>query len=96
MSEKKAYEKKMDAMIREWSAKIDVLKAKADKAGAEQEIKYRETLQKLRKKRDEAHRKFDELRASGDVAWEEFRGGVDQAWNDLKKSIERAQEKFKK
>lgn len=95
MSLKKAYEQKMDAQIREWSAKIDVLKAKADKAGAEQKVKYYERIESLQNKRKELENKFDELRNSSELAWEEFRGGVEQAWGELKNAVERAGEKFK-
>lgn len=39
MGAKKVYQEKMDAQLREWRAKIDLLKARADKAEAEQRIK---------------------------------------------------------
>jgi hypothetical protein len=35
MESKKAYQEKMEAQLKEWSARIDLLKAKADKAKAE-------------------------------------------------------------
>ena len=94
MSMKKAYEEKMDAQIREWSAKIDVLKAKAEKANAEQKIKYNEKIESIQAKRKKLENKMDELRNSGEEAWEEFRGGVEQAWEELKNAVERAGDKF--
>jgi hypothetical protein len=37
MGAKKAYQDKMEAQLKEWRAKIDVLKAKADKAEADKQ-----------------------------------------------------------
>ncbi|MFN2368127.1 MAG: hypothetical protein ABR605_04160, partial [Desulfurivibrionaceae bacterium] len=50
MTEKEAYQKKRSAQLREWQAKIEGLKAKADKAAAEQQIKFYKEIESLRKK----------------------------------------------
>ncbi|MDD3618115.1 MAG: coiled coil domain-containing protein [Desulfobulbaceae bacterium] len=95
MSMKDAYQKKMEAQLKEWSAKIDVLKAKADKAGAEQKIKYNEMIESLRARQGKVREKLDKLRASSGTAWEEVRGSVEHAWDELKNAVERAGKKFK-
>jgi len=94
MSEKKAYQDKMEAQLREWQAKIDVLKAKADKAEAEQRAKYYERIEKLRAKKKAADAKFAELRQAGEGAWEDIKAGMEKAWDDLKLSVEKAKKKF--
>ena len=40
MDKRKAYEEKFDAQLKEWSAEIALLNAKADKAKAEAKIEY--------------------------------------------------------
>lgn len=95
MSMKEAYQKKMEAQLKEWSAKIDVLKAKADKAGAEQKIRYYELIDSLRANQQKVREKLDKLRASSETAWEELSNSVEHAWEELKNAVERAGKKFK-
>lgn len=94
METKHAYEDKMDARLREWQAKIDVLKARVDKATAEQKIKYNKDIESLRNRQQQLYKKLDELRSAGSDGWEDLKTGVDQAYHDLKSAVERAGEKF--
>ena len=95
MGAKKAYQDKMDAQIREWRAKIDVLKAKADKLEAGQRAKYYERIESLRHKQKAASAKLDELRHASEGAWEDVKTGMEMAWEDMKLAIEEAGKKFK-
>ena len=95
MSAKKAYQDKMDAQLKEWQAKIDVLKAKADKAEAEQRARYYESIEKLRAKKKAADAKLAELHRAGEEAWDDIKTGMEKAWEDLKLSVEEAKNKFK-
>lgn len=95
MAIKKAYQEKMEAQLKEWQTKIDALKAKADRAKAEQKIKYDEQIESLRSKQQHVREKLDELRSASEGAWEEVKSGVEQAWQDLRNAYERAVEKFK-
>ena len=47
MSTKEVYIEKLEAQLKEWSAKIDVLEAKAEKAEADTKIKYQEMCRKF-------------------------------------------------
>lgn len=95
MSLKDAYLEKMEAQLREWGAKIDVLKAKADKAEAGAKIEYMKQLDSLKAKRDAAQTKLGEIRAAGEEAWESLKTGVEGAWSELKAAIDSAATKFK-
>lgn len=92
---KETYQDKMNAQLREWRAKIDMLKARADKAEAEQKIKYYKEIESLHTKQRQLQEKLDELRSAGDGAWKDVKSGVELAWEDLRGSVERAVEKFK-
>jgi uncharacterized coiled-coil DUF342 family protein len=95
MGLKEAYHDKMEAQLREWSAKIDLLKAKADQAEAGVKIEYYKQIDGVRAKAEAARAKLNELKASSEGAWESLKGGVESAWTDLKTSVEGAISKFK-
>jgi len=84
MSIKDAYLEKMEAQLREWGAKIDELKAKADKAEAGAKIEGMKQLDSLKAKRDAAQSKLGEIKAAGEEAWEILKTGVESAWSELK------------
>ena len=95
MSKKEAYEKKLEAQLDEWNAKIDVLKAKAERAGAEAKVDYEETIEDLKQKRSAAKSKLQDLRQAGDDAWEDIKSGVEQAWDEFGNAVKQATDRFK-
>lgn len=95
MEEKKAYREKLEAQMREWSAKIDVLKAKADQAEAEAKIEYRNRIEDLRQKKEALRVKLGELQNASDAAWKDIKAGTEKAAADLKDALQSALAKFK-
>ncbi len=95
MENKEAYRQKLEAQMREWSAKIDLLKARADQAEAEAKIEYRNRIEDLRKKREVLREKLRELQKATDAAWKDIRAGTERAAADLKDALQSAFSKFK-
>ena len=96
MKEKrKAYEEKLEAQLREWSAQIALFKARADKGKAEVKIEYNKTIETLQHKQDEARTKLHDLKTSGDEAWEDVKTGAEKAWAEVKTAFNSAASKFK-
>jgi chromosome segregation ATPase len=95
MGIKDAYQEKIQAELREWQARIDTLKARADKARAEKKVEYYEQIETLRNKREQARQKLEELQAAGDSAWEDLKAGVDSALEDLGQAVGKATDRFK-
>jgi len=95
MSMREAYEQKLDAQLREWQARIDALKARAERASAEQKVEYYEQIETLRTKQDDLQDKLTELRQAGEGAWQDIKVGADLAWKDVQDAFSRAAEKFK-
>jgi predicted ATP-binding protein involved in virulence len=96
MSDKrKAYEEKLDTQLKEWDAEIALLKAKADSAKSDAKIDYYKTIEALEHKQDKAKTKFQELKASGDEAWEAVKGGAEKTWAEFKAAYHDAVSKFK-
>ena len=82
-----AYLKKMEAQLNEWSAEIDLLKARAEKAGTEAEVEYQDRLETLRTRESAARAKLAELKQSGADAWESLKSGVESAMADLREGL---------
>jgi hypothetical protein len=92
---RKVYEEKLDAQLKEWSAQIALLKAKADNAKADAKIEYYKTVDALQHKQNEARVKLKELKTAGDEAWEDLKAGADKAWAEVKTAFHDATSRFK-
>ena len=95
MEEKKAYQEKYEAKLKEWKARIQLLEAKAEQVKAESKIEYQNMVQELKAKQQAMHGKLDELKASGESAWKEMRSGLEKAKDELKGALDRAVDRFK-
>lgn len=92
---RKAYEERFEAQLKEWSAEIALLNAKAGKARAEAKIDYYKTIETLQGKQDAAKTKLQELRTAGDDAWEDLKAGAENVWTDVKTAFSGAASRFK-
>jgi hypothetical protein len=81
--------------MREWSAKIDLLKARADQAEAEAKIEYQNRIEDLRQKKEALQAKLTELQNASDAAWKDIKVGAEKAAGDLKDALQSALAKFK-
>lgn len=95
MATKEAYQKKLEAQLKEWDANLDVLSAKAQKTKADARISYENELESLRSKRATAHKKLEELGKRGEDAWEDMKDGVEKIWDDMGKAMEKLTARFK-
>jgi hypothetical protein len=92
---RKAYEEKLDAQLREWDAEIALLKAKADTAKSDAKIDYYKSIESLEHKQNKAKTKLQELKTSGDEAWEAVKGGAEKTWAEVKTAYHDVASKFK-
>lgn len=95
MGMKEAYQQMMEARLKEWGARINELKAKADAAEAHAKVEYYKQIETLRNQQAVAQEKLQALKNAGEGAWEDLKGGLETAWDNLKSSIEGAMSKFK-
>jgi len=95
MGNKEAYREKLEAQMREWSAKIDLLKARADQVEAEAKIEYRNRIEDIRQRKEALQEKLKELQNASDAAWKEIKGGTEKAAADLRDALQSALAKFK-
>jgi predicted ATP-binding protein involved in virulence len=94
-NKRKAYEEKLEAQLKEWSAQIALLRAKADNAKADAKIEYYKTVDALQHKQNEAKAKLQELKTAGDEAWEDLKAGAEKAWAEVKTAYHDATSRFK-
>jgi hypothetical protein len=92
MDKKDLYIEKLNAQLKEWSASIDVLKARADKAAADMKIGYQKQVDDLKAKRDSAQAKVNELKTAGGAAWERMTAAIEKSWADIKAAFDKAKE----
>ena len=95
MSMKESYEKKLQAQLDEWSADIDKLKARADKAEANVQIAYYKQVEELRSLQKTASQKLANLKDAGDDAWEDLKTGIEKTWDKLGHELKSAISRFK-
>lgn len=95
MEIQEAYKQKMAAQLKEWSAQIDLLEAKAENAGADMKVMRAKQLQELRAKQRAASEKMKELGKASGAAWEQVKTTADKIWDDLKAGVADAHSKFK-
>ncbi len=91
MNEKEALAQKLQAQLDEFSAEIERLKARADKA---EEPWHQQQIETLQEKHSQAKEKFSEFRDAGDDAWEDMKEGMISAWDAVGKAVKSAAKRF--
>ena len=94
MADKDTYEKKLKAQLDEWQANIDKMRAQAEQASADAQIKYQDQINELRSQRDEMEEKLKELQNSQAAAWNDVKAGADKAWDQMTKAMQDAWKRF--
>ena len=87
MPNKNEYVEKMKKQLDDWNKDIDTLQVKANLAKAELIVKYGEQVAELRKKRQEAERKLNEIKSAADDSWEHLKGETERTLNALKAAV---------
>lgn len=94
MTDYQIYKQKAEAQIKVWEAELDMMKAKAQKAGADSKAEYQDEINALEDKLAKGREKLSELGEKGSEAWESMREGFDKAWSALSSSFQKAKAKF--
>ncbi|MFA5112098.1 MAG: hypothetical protein WC443_11870 [Desulfobaccales bacterium] len=96
MGLKEAYQEKMEAQLKEWSAKLQELKAKADKAGADVKIEMYKQIDELRAKKEATQHQLNQIKAAGAESWEALKAGSEKTLEEMKKTWESMKARFHK
>ncbi len=94
MVDRDAYVQEMKAKLDEWNTQIDRLSAKADAAQADTKLEYNKQVEALKKQREEALQRLNELQSASEGAWEDMRAGMDAAWDKMTSALKNAASRF--
>lgn len=75
-------------------ARIVELEAKANKKTGEVGREFKAKLSGLRKSKDQAEQRLEELRLASKPAWEDVKQGVEKAWHSLSDAVDNASARF--
>lgn len=83
MSIRDVYEKKMQAQLDEWKARLEVFKEKADQEETSLQLEYYTLIDEVKLELEAAHKKLQRLKQASDETWEEIKDEVEVAWDSL-------------
>jgi chromosome segregation ATPase len=86
----------LETQLKEWGIDLERFRAKADKTKDKAKAELEREVAALRAKLNEAQKKLEELKKTGDAASGDLKKGVENAWAELKKAFESATVKFKR
>lgn len=78
---------KIETRLRQLGARLDRLVAKADAAGTEVKVDFRNQVDLVREKHASVHDRLRTFRAANGQKWDDFRGGVETAWHDFENAL---------
>ncbi|OOE89348.1 sll1863 family stress response protein [Salinivibrio sharmensis] len=85
---------KLHNRLHDWNQEIDKLEEKANVASANAKAEYRESIEHLRARKEQAKTRINELQHASDDAWDDIKQGAEQALTSLKEAYDSAKQKF--
>ena len=92
---KQVFQQKLETQLKEWDAKFDALKAKAQEARAEIRADVEKQIEALAGKRAAAQAKILELRQRTEDTWEDLKTGAEKIWEEMHEALDRIVSRFK-
>lgn len=94
MSARKIFVEKLKAKLDEWNAEVDRLESKAKMIDAQNQARYRATIQEIKAKIQQVERKLTVIKNSSTDAWQDLKEGAEIAWKDFEASVKQVKEQF--
>jgi len=94
VQDRNQYQGEMETKLQQLGSKIDDMKAKANRVGADAKAEVDKQIEELTAKRVAIQQKLVDLKSSSDDAWKTIQTGIQTAWEDLSTSFEKAAAKF--
>lgn len=88
------YVEKMKAQIDEWNGKLQKWEKEVDKAQSGAKAQYQTQIDAMRRQRDEAIKRLDEMHSASEAAWKDLSLGFENAWRSLADSFDKAWSEF--
>jgi hypothetical protein len=95
MEKREEYRKRMEAQLKEWKTKIELLEAKGSEFTAATKTEFLKDMEELRKKKGVVKDKWTELQKMSGESWDSMKGGVEKASAELKSALDKVVSRFK-
>ena len=95
MDKMEEYREKLQAQLKEWKAKLDMLEEKASRSTGETKEEMMSSIKDLREKKELVKEKYKVLQIEGGVALDKMKEGVDVAASELKSALDKVISRFK-
>ena len=95
MKKRDLYLEKIGAQVEQYSAKLAVMRGKANEVHADLKLEYLNQVEKLEGKRDGFIEKYEQIRKASESSWEDMKEGTENAWDEFKESFSKATKHFK-
>ena len=92
--DKDADERKFQARIDQWKAKLDTLRAQASETQTDAQIKTQDMVEEVEKTCSDYTQALDRFRAAGSEAWQDVADGCESAWEKFKASFDAARDRL--
>jgi F0F1-type ATP synthase membrane subunit b/b' len=90
METRELYQKKYEAQLKEWGAKMDEIDARARKTAAQAQIDLKPHLESVKTKFETAKSKLGHIAKATDDAWGSVKQDAHTAWRKIMSSVEGA------
>jgi arginyl-tRNA synthetase len=91
-----AYQKKLTAQLNEWKAQADLLKARAEGAGADLQLELNKQIENLKGLQADAQSKFEAMRNVGEDKANEIKSMVDGMVGEIGDTLKSIGSRLKK
>jgi hypothetical protein len=88
-----SFVQKSELQLKEWSSKLDVLAAQAEKLTAEAKTAAQKNIADLKPKLAAARQKVDAMKSAASDNWHEGKVGLEVLWSEVKALFEKHQTK---
>ena len=95
MDRLEAYREKLEAQLKEWKAKIEMLEKKAAEASGETKTELMRAIGELRQKNGLVKEKWAELQKESSAAWDTMKEGLEKAASEFKSTLNKVVSRFK-
>ena len=83
-----SYQKLMESTMKEWGARLDALKAKADKATADAKAELHKQIDEVARLQEAARKHFEDFRASSQASWNDAKKDMEDRWGKLSSAVD--------
>ena len=90
METRELYKQKYEAQMHEWSAKLDLMRARSEKLSAQAKLDAKPRIDAAHAKLEHARHKLAAVGTTAEANWSEIGAQLDLAWDDVKAAFEGA------